>query len=183
MLGCACSFFFAVPQRNVSLLINHIVALRKIQAFQSSRLVFVPESNLAFEGMWLQQELQRTGLGNVCVMMEDENRAGVKINRDFKKVMAMSLNYKLLENSIYFSHNFMCCGEDNSAEEMRHEILLQLRNYCRILTPGRNVHKPPGESYGGKRGHGYDDHAIALMLNLVMSRRFMADSKYDSWRR
>lgn len=171
-----------MPHKNISLVVNHIVELRKTQAFQSSRIVFVPESNLAFEGIYLQDALRRSGVREVCVMTEDENRAGVKVNREFKKLMAMVLNNKLLDDSVYFYRDFVCCGEDNSSAEMRREIITQLRNYCRILKPQRDVHKPPSESYGGKRGHGYDDHAIGLMLNLVMRNRFVSEPKYNTWR-
>ena len=164
------------------MLINHIQAVRRIDGLQSARIIFVPESNLAFEGIWLEQELHRSGLKSVCVMREDENRAGVRINKEYKKMMAMSLNYKLLDRSIYFHRDFACIGDDNSSDEMQREIIDQLRNYSRILVPSRDVHKPPDERYGGKMGHGFDDHAIALMLNLVMSRRFYSTpEKYGTW--
>lgn len=149
---------------------------------QSSHIIFVPESNLAFEGIWLQQELHRSGLTDVCVMQEDENRAGVKINKEFKKIMAMSLNYKLLDKSVYFHRDFVCIGESNSPEDMKKEIIDQLRNYSRILVPSNDIHRPPTEKYGGKMGHGFDDHAIAIMLNLVMKNRFfISRERYEKW--
>ena len=171
-----------VPWQNTSVLINHIQAVRRIDGLQSAHIVFIPESNLAFEGIWIQQELHRSGLRDVCIMREDENRAGVRVNKEYKKIMAMSLNYKLLDQSIYFHRDFACIGEDNTIDKMQSEIIDQLRNYSRILVPSKDVHKAPDERYGGKTGHGFDDHAIALMLNLLMSRRFFSRTEaYSAW--
>lgn len=171
-----------VPSDSISLLINHIQNIRKISGLNSAHIVFIPESNLAFEGIWAQQELYRSGLKDICVMHEDDNRAGVRINKEFKKMMAMALNYKMLDGSVYLHKDFICIGEDNTVEKMQDELIDQLLNYSRILKPSNDIHKPPIESYGGKMGHGFDDHAIALMLNLVMYRRFFGRKEvYSKW--
>ena len=171
-----------VPSDAISLLVNHIQYLKKIPGLSGARFIFTPESNLAWEGIWTQTELYRAGLQDICVMVEDDNRAGVKINKEFKKLMAMGLNYKFLEKSVYFYKDFLCIGENNCAEDMKKEIIEQLLNYSRILKQSNDIHKPPVEIYGGKQGHGFDDHAIAIMINLVMKNRFFTNSeKYSKW--
>ena len=114
-------------------------------------------------------------------MKEDENRAGVKINNQFKKLMKIGLETKLNEKSVYFYNNFITIGE-LSADEMKEEIIQQLLNYSRILKPSNDPHKAPTEIYGGKSGHGYDDHVIALQLNYVMKNRFNDTQKYNMWK-
>ncbi len=171
-----------VPSESISLLINHIQNIRKINGLSSANIIFIPESNLAFEGIWTQQELYRSGLSGICVMCEDDNRAGVRVNKEFKKLMAMALNYKMMEGGVYFHKDFVCIGEDNTVDEMKTEIIEQLLNYSRILKPSNDIHKPQTETYGGKMGHGFDDHAIALMLNLIMKNRFYARKEvYSKW--
>lgn len=139
---------------------------------EGTRIIFVPESNLAWEGIHVQHALHKANIPDVCSMIEDDNRAGVKINNNSKKLMTLAFNTKLLERSVYFHKDFKCIGEDNTPEDMKQEIIIQLRNFSRILTPSRDIHKPPKETYGGKSGHGYDDHVIAVVLNHVMKNRF-----------
>ena len=94
----------------------------------------------------------------------------------------MALVYKLVDRSVFFHKNFLCIGEGNTVEDMKTEIITQLRNYSRILKQSNDIHKPPTETYGGKQGHGYDDHAIAIMLNLVMKNRFFTRKEvYGKW--
>ena len=153
-----------------------------MDGLNGARIILVPESNLAFEGIWIQQEVNRSGLEGICVMREDDNRAGVKINKDFKKLMAMALNYKLQERGVCFHTKFVCIGEKNTPESMMAEIVDQLLNYSRIITPSNNKHRSPTETYGGKMGHGYDDHAIAVQLNFVMKNRFyQKEDVYKKW--
>ncbi len=167
---------------STALLIHHIQAVKKIDGLTSAHIIFIPESNLAFEGIHLEQELYRSNIQGICIMREDDNRAGVRVNREFKKVMALQLRYKLMDKSVYLHQDFVCIGTDNDAESMIKEIIDQLLNYTRIMKPSNDVHKAPTESYGGKMGHGFDDHAIALMLNLVMKNRFfLKEEQYEKW--
>ena len=164
-------------------MVNHITEIKKISYLETSNIIVVPESNLAFEGIWIAQELYRSGLFDkqLCVMKEDENRAGVKINNQFKKLMKMGLETKLNEKSVYFYNKFSTIGE-LSADEMKEEMIQQLLNYSRILKPSNDIHRPPTEIYSGKSGHGYDDHVIALQLNYVMKNRFHDSEKYNMWK-
>ncbi len=89
-------------------------------------------------------------------MQEDDNRAGVRVDNGFKKGMAMTLNSKLLDESIYVHQKFVCISEENDddAPPMLKEIVDQLINYSRILKPSNDIHKAPTERYSGKSGHG-----------------------------
>lgn len=171
-----------MPQDCSTLIIQHIQGLRRLPGAESARIIFVPESNLAFEGIWASMEISRSGLQEICIMREDENRAGVKINREFKKIMAMGLNYKLIDACVLIHRDMVCTDDNNTPEAMKAELKTQLMNYSRIIHPSKDPHKAPAESYGGKRGHGFDDNAIALMLNIVMRQRFlMRKEKYREW--
>ncbi len=115
-------------------------------------------------------------------MREDDNRAGVRVNNPFKKILAMNLGDKLRDNLVYFHKNFLCIGDDYTNEDMKGEIIDQLLNFSRIIKPSKDIHRPPTEIYSGKSGHGFDDHVIALMLNLVMMGRFFTRREaYSKW--
>jgi len=173
--------FSLVPSDCISLLINHIHEIKKIPELEISSIIVVPESNLAFEGIWIAQELYRSGTENICIMREDENRAGVKINNSFKKLMKMAIEVKLNEKTIFLYNNFISIGE-LSPDEMKEELIVQLLNYTRMIKPSKDPHKAPTEIFGGKSGHGFDDLVIALQINYVMRNRFNDSDKYIKWK-
>lgn len=171
-----------MPSDCISLLVNHISEIKKIPELESSNIVIVPESNLAFEGIYVAQELYRSGEDKkLCIMKEDENRAGVKVNNSFKKMMKMGLETKLNEKSVYFYKKFISIGE-LGPDQMKEEIVLQLLNYTRTIRLSKDPHRAPTEIYGGKSGHGFDDHVIALQINYIMRNRFNDSDKYRDWR-
>lgn len=162
-------------------MINHIQAIRKIPGCGSAIVVFVPESNLAFEGIHQEHALRRSGVRDVCVMHEDDNRAGIRTNNDLKKGMAIAFQGVVSKKRLRFHEKFVCLTEKYSPDEMREDMLNQLMNYSRIIIQSKQPHKPPTEFYGGKRGYGYDDHAVAMQLNLIMKRRFYQSERYKPW--
>jgi hypothetical protein len=153
-----------------------------MEDFRHANIIFIPESNLAFEGMHLERTLRKAGIKNACVMKEDDNRAGVKINGPFKKLMAWALNAKLGEKSMYVYEKFLVIAEESNRDKMISEVESQLLNYSRIIKPSNVAHKAPTEIYNGKSGYGYDDLVIALQLNLIMKNRFYTSTDYAKWR-
>ncbi len=171
-----------MPSDNIGVLVNHIQAVRKIPGLGGSHLVFVPESNLAFEGMWIEDSIKRTRLDNICTMKEDDNRAGVRTNSAMKKLMALSLSSLLNAHRVFFHRDFVSVGDAHTSGSMREAIVEQLASYSRIIRPSTDIHRPSTETYGGKLGHGFDDLAIALMLNPIMERRFWENkAAYGRW--
>jgi hypothetical protein len=152
--------------------VQHIQALRSLHGLENAKIVFVPESNLAFEGVWTSFVLQRAMVRNICIMREDKGMTGVRVNREFKKLMAMGLKEKLLSGKVYMHRRFVCTGEDYSPKAMKNEMIDQLLNYSRKVKFANDEDNESTVIYGGKMGYGFDDHVIALQLNLVMKERF-----------
>ena len=170
------------PKNNSSLLQQHLIAVRKIPGLESSIIVFIPESNLGFEAIWCHYEIRRSGLDSVCVMQEDDNRAGVRTNKALKKMLAISFNYRLLSGRIFFHRRFVCTGEQKSPEGMKRDAEDQLLNYSRIIRPSNDPYAQPNEIYSGKGGNGTDDLAFAMQLNPAMKERFWErKDKYKDW--
>jgi len=164
--------------------------IRKIPNLEKCNIIFIPESNLGFEALWVSRELKHSGLNNIYIMNEDDNRAGVRMNAELKSNMAILLNEKLRTRSIKLYNKFITVGDEKSntpdkdgrkkdvAQLMIKDLFNQLLNYSRIIKPNKDPHKPPTEFYRGKDGYGYDDHVIALQLIAVMINRFKTSPTY-----
>ncbi len=171
-----------MPEDTISLLINHMMALRQRPHLGGSTIVLVPESNLAMDGSWIRMEVYRHGIRNVVPMHEDEGRAGVRINAEFKGVMSRELARRVREATVYMSREFVCIGEENSPDAMKDEIVHQLTHFCRHTTPSKTPGRAATVAWHGKHARGFDDHVIALMINSMMKERFFNKSTYEAWR-
>ena len=170
-----------------NMLMNHIMALRSsIPGAANAKVVFIPESNLAFEALWVTDEMRRAGLGDFWrVIIEDANRAGVKTSRQLKHLMVLNMNSRIARGRVRRVSNFVSIGDsDKTPEEMQEKILVQVKEFMRKVKPPRDPHHgTPTVSYSGKDGHGKDDLCMAFLLLDMMRNRFFGDQeKYgDFW--
>lgn len=160
---------------------QHIQKLRNIEGFEAALIVFLPESNLAFEGLWIDDALKKSGVRNLITMKEDDNRAGVRINKEFKQVMAYTLNQKFMQENILFHESFLTTSDQYTTPEMKKDMISQFNNFSEITEPSKNPLLPSRVFYSGKRD-GFDDHVIATQINLFMQTRFFTSQDYkDYW--
>lgn len=168
-----------------SLLINHMMAVRRnVPGAEHARIVFIPESNLAFEALWATDEIRRSGIRDICVMKEDANRAGIKTNRELKEVMALAFNRRLIKRRVHLLDKFVCIGDNTTPWETRDKLVMEFRNYSRIVRPPRDGRSgaQPAVFYSGKNGYGFDDMCIALQLLNVMHKTFFDKTDmYGDW--
>ncbi len=159
---------------NAALVIQHIMALRRlIKGASDARVVFVPESNLATEHMWATREMRHSGLGQFCVMREDNNNVGTRTTKELKHTMALLLNTKIVRRNIFVLNGFVSVVDGSSTEDMLNKLLDQMKNYSRIVKPPRDKHHGSAiVSYTGKSGHGHDDLVIAIQLLNAMHGPF-----------
>ena len=169
------------PAAQDQILIQHLLKLRTIPGLEEATIVFVPESNLAFEGTRITAEVQRAGIQNVCVMNEDENRAGVRSTASTKKMMAFVTGRALSDRRVRFHEQFLCVNEATTAGDLKKMIIDELRSYQRVLKqPSDHRFGTVKEAYTGKIGSGCDDHAIAFQINYAMQNVFF--SKRDTYK-
>ncbi len=159
---------------NVALIIQHVMALRRlIPGAADSRIVMVPESNLATEHIWGTREMRHSGLGQYAVMREDNNRVGTRTSKELKHTMAILLNTKIVRRNIFVLDGFVSIVDGSSTEDMLDKLLDQMKNYSRIVKPPRDKHHGSAlVSYTGKSGHGHDDLVISIQLLNVMQPIF-----------
>ena len=151
--------------------------------FESATIVFVPESNLAFEGYHQANRLRKTGVSNLCIMEEDDNRPGIRTDHKLKKAMSTALRDKIVKGHLRFHRSFVVTHADCSQAKVLKQMYDELDGFSIILKPSKtDPHAEPKELYTGKQGHGTDDLAIALQLNLVAMRRFKNSDKYADWK-
>lgn len=154
--------------------------LRDLKGMEGARIIFIPESNLAFEGSWLDDSLRRSGIPNVITMREDANRAGVRINKQFKEAMTYTLNQKFMNDEVYFHESFLTTSDQYTTDDMKKDMLLQYNNFSEVTRPSRDPLLPPKVFYTGKRD-GFDDHVIATQINLHMRQRFFLSPDYKEF--
>lgn len=163
------------PEFAMTMLINHIIQVRRLPGFENSTAVIIPESNLGFEGMWTEQEVKRSRLSGVCVMEEDDNRAGFRQNDHTKANMAKAFDLHLRDRRVMFLTEMVCLSENITASDMREKITTQLEDYSMITMPSKQVHGTTRFKFSGKQGNGFDDLAIATQMSPMMTIRFFGD--------
>jgi|SRR6056297_2867682 len=171
----------AVPQ--VSLLTNHIRALRTVPGLESSYTVVVVESNLGNEAMHHQMYLTNSGLRKIVIMNEDTGeKPGFRATNATKRTMAILLNEMLNQKKMYFYENMVCINGKYTANQIKKKILDQVANYKRVVEPPKHTHQAPKERYTGKSGGSPDDLAIALQQCLIAKAVFYSKpEKYGTY--
>lgn len=78
-----------------------------MNGLENAKIVFIPESNLAWEGTHQSKLLKKSGVrAKVITMYEDGNRAGIRTNADLKRAMALSLKKKINKSIVKFHKDF-----------------------------------------------------------------------------
>ncbi len=188
----------AEPESQGQLLVDHIGRLRQIPGMRDAVIIFIPESNLAFEGIHQANLLRKAyheqidppqntimddrSSHRIVLMKEDDNRIGVRTNADLKKGMKLALEEMFKARRVRIHSRFMVVHEGSNREEILQQLRDELDNYSAIYTPSKNLYEGPKVRFSGKLGFGYDDLVICLQLNLIMKRRFFqASDRYGKW--
>jgi hypothetical protein len=174
------------PETQALRLVQHMEAVRKLRGLEGSRIVFCAESNLAFEGKRIAQDLARERVKHVYCLHEDKQDEGIRTTEALKKEMAISMGALLLQQKLRFHRQMVCISnspeehEQHTPASMRKLIIDQLNAYSRELEPSKsNIYLPPKERYSGKRS-GADDHAIALQINWKAKERWDCNKAFYS---
>ena len=164
-----------------------------MNGLENAKQIFVSESMTGFDAQNIQRELLSKGITNrhICMMEEDKDRTGIKINHTLKAEFGQALRHALDYGSIRFHRDFICVADSSpedfgsekmTPESMMEEIIKQLLNYSLKVVPSKDSNKPPTEFWGGKQGYGFDDHVIAIQLSRAMRQRFWSrPEKYSVW--
>ena len=175
----------AEPEAQGQLLLDHTAAIRRMPGFGDAAIIFIPESNLAFEGIHQANLLKRVGVRNVVLMTEDDNRVGVRTNAPLKAAMKMAFEEKLKKGHVRLHKDFLVVHEGSDRTEVLQQMREELDNYSVIYTERKSadsLFEGPKVRICGKLGFGFDDLVICLQLNLIMKRRFFQSVNYLNYR-
>jgi len=150
----------------------------------SAYSVFIPESNLGYEGTWQAYELDKAGINDLCIMKEDDNKVGVRTNNKLKDMMAIKLKAYLKNRKIYFHKNFVSMGVEkgdiSDHVDLKKELVNQLLNYMERFIPSTDPYRDPKRILSGKDS-GPDDLVIALQIAVSLQERFFTRSIYKKY--
>jgi hypothetical protein len=165
--------------------LKHILSL---EPFKSARIVFTPESNLAFIGAELTEVIKSDAYlkDKVIIMRECKgDRPGIWVDNSMKKELAAAYGRKIEKRKIKQYKHFFTLTESPTAkitaQDLWDEIFHQNECYSKILKPSNDIHAQPKEFYGGKMGHGFDDLVIAQQINNLSKKRFYTSEKYKKY--
>lgn len=175
------SFERATPQ--MSMLLDHIEAVRNIRGLERSYAVIAIESNLANESLHHSAFLMNFGLRNYVVMAEDAPMAsgsgagyGIRTTAGSKRTMAMILNTYIQGKRLYFHEQMAVTNPRKSRDDMRAMIFRQLANYQRIVEEPKAPTFKRKEFYHGKNA-GPDDLAICVQLSIFAYHNFFQNTE------
>ncbi len=152
----------------------HIRAIRQTVGFETARIVFCPESNLASEGKRITKDLRDARVENLFCLREDtQNGEGIRTTNALKKEMWIMMNSLLNRRGVRWHKRMACVGNVSSDEDeklydassMRKLVIDELASYQRKLEPSSDRDKMPTEIFTGKMT-GPDDHGIAVQICL-----------------
>lgn len=113
-----------------SLLINHIISLRKIPSLCNIKIIFIPETTDCFTGVYLWQKLQKSGLQNIYTIYENNNKIGIRFTQTLKQILINELKINLKQQNVYFHEKMVCNG---NIDEMKQSIVNKLKNYKHVI--------------------------------------------------
>jgi len=174
---------------------QHLDALRQEHAafLQRATFVIAPECNMGLHAIELAHAVlnhrDRTPMhrGRILILDEDSNQFGIRtgdrknplLSKDNMRRMAAAV---IDSQKLRFHSNMVCvCDRERgvTAADVLDRLVNQLQRYGADVRPPLRLGGRPQLDWHGKRGSGHDDLAMALQLNLVANRLFMAQgSKY-----
>ena len=163
------------------LLIKHALALRSIPIFQHAKLVFVLESNLAFESQHLLHAVDAAEIRNWVSLSEgQQGTLGWLTTNERKQQMCLLLREAMAVGKIalgktLFSHSM-------TALEARNRIKDELSSYCVVTEAPKTTFGKVRTTYTGKLYGKQDDLCIAIQLALIGQQYFFQSAKYRNFR-
>ena len=163
------------------LLIKHALALRSIPIFQHAKLVFVLESNLAFESQHLLHAVDAAEIRNWVSLSEgQQGTLGWLTTNERKQQMCLLLREAMAVGKIalgktLFSHSM-------TALEARNRIKDELSSYCVVTEAPKTTFGKVRTTYTGKLYGKQDDLCVAVQLAVIGQSKFFQDPKYRNFR-
>jgi len=145
------------------LLARHYQRLLDSRHFRASRLVFIPENNLALESAHLDTMVK--DIPGVTTYWEKPTRPGVCKDGKATRGYQFELSNALCHNSIRFDHDLFTVTREQTPQTMRNLLQEQMLRYSWVRKPAADAMLGKDRyALTGKVGSKQDDLLIATMM-------------------
>ena len=162
-------------------------ALKKLPNCESARIVFAPESNLAFSASYQDFLIKARSNLDIITLTEDTyGKAGIRTDNNLKKLMTENFRTYLANGKVKFARNFISLSAKNP-QKTKDEMIHQLREWSIMLNANKkgaqaSKHVQATELFTGKSGRDSDDVAVATMLSLWAYQVYQTRPAYEQYR-
>ena len=151
--------------------------MRSIEGLQTAFIVFVLESNLAYESQHITNMLYTKGIPRWALLKEGAGgSAGWLTTAPRKEEMCLNLRGYLTGRKISMYENFV--STHNDVPTTLSMLKSELKNYCVIVEAPNTPFGKVKKTYGGKIGNRQDDLCIAMQLALIGMEYLYKSDKY-----
>ena len=163
------------------LLVKHLIALRCIPIFAPCKIVFVFESNLAFESQHLLHAVEAAGIKNWVSLSEgQQGTLGWLTTNERKEQMCLLLREALTVGKIALSEHFFSI--EMTKLEARNRLEDEVGSYCVVTEAAKTTFGKVRKTYTGKLYGKQDDLCVAVQLAVIGQSKFFQDPKYRNFR-
>ena len=163
------------------LLVKHLLALRGIPIFAPCKVVFVFESNLAFESQHLLHAVEQAGIKNWVSLSEgQQGTLGWLTTNERKEQMCLLLREALTVGKIALSEHFFSI--EMTKLEARNRLEDEIGSYCVVTEAAKTTFGKVRKTYTGKLYGKQDDRCVAVQLAVIGQSKFFQDPKYRNFR-
>lgn len=173
------SFPCKTAKENHSLILDHVLTLRKDTRYTNSMSVFILENNMGLESDHIADMLSQN-LGKMLVMNERDDgiHAGFRTTHTMKSIAVETIRERIMDNSIRIAEENAVVAVSRGYHQMREMLIDQMSEFREMLKESE-IHQPK-KFYSGK-AVGKDDLVMSLMLNIHWSGFFYRSPKYEHY--
>lgn len=160
------------PTLHYDTVTNHIKAVRSLPGLAGAKVIFIPESNTAFESQHYCKSIIDHQIPNVYLMDEDKKHVGLRTDNNAKKQMAVLFHHALRARIVRFHPLMVTTDNTQTSGDMKKMLIDQLANYKRKIKVRKVSGEDDGELryteiYSGKFGGRKDDQAVGAQINYL----------------
>ena len=130
-------------------------------------------------------------LYSVCVLQEDNGRAGVRVSSIGKEFMILEMDRKISSGCLKFHDHVVTAGKNglgqrSSPDQKKKDFVNQLNSFVWVIDSAKTAHGKSKRSATGKLGGNQDDICMATLHSRVAETLFNSANgkqRYKEWHR
>ena len=143
----------------------------------------------ALHNKYIEDNLEYPELEDVCVLMEDNEKPGVRVGTIGKQFMIMSLEEKLNTQCLRFNNYVVTVGKDllgvqSDPEQRKKDLITQLASFMWVESTSTSLQSKVKRTATGKIGGNQDDICMAVLHSRICEKIFNSThgkKRYKEW--